>query len=153
MFTNNSANAITYQWFFGDGDSSSQINPIHTFNDTGHYNITLIAFNQYGCPNSITQGPYVVIPNNNYFIPNAFTPNHDGVNDLFQIYGNNFTSEYLTIFDRWGNKVYETHNLNEGWDGRYHNQIVAGGVYVYHAEIEFYNGERLHLKGDVTVLK
>ena len=153
MFTNNSTNANSYQWFFGDGDSTSQINPIHTYGDTGHYNVMLIAINQYGCLNVVTQGPYVVIPNNNYFIPNAFTPNHDGVNDEFHIFGNNFTSIYLTVFDRWGNKVFETRDMTEGWDGKFHNQFVAGGVFVYYAEIEYYNGEKLHLKGDVTVLK
>jgi len=153
QFTNTSTNAVTYQWFFGDGDSSSAYDPSHQYIDTGHYQVTLIAVNQYGCTNQVSAGPYIVIPNNNYFIPNAFTPNHDGENDEFKIYGTNFTGIYYSIFDRWGNKVFESRDQNEGWDGTFHGKVVQGGVFMYYAELTFIDGEKIHLKGDVTVLK
>ena len=152
LFTNASSNGSSYQWFFGDGDSASSFNAAHAYMDSGHYQVTLLVFNQFGCFDQVVKGPYIVIPNNDYFIPNCFTPNGDKVNDEFRIYGANITEAYYAVYDRWGNLLFETHDMNEGWNGTYHNKPVSTGVYMYVASITFLNGKTYKVKGDVTVL-
>lgn len=94
------------------------------------------------------------------FIPNAFSPNGDGRNEVFTIFGGNEVAEIneLKIFDRWGNLVFESGpfipgDLGAGWDGTYKGQEVNTGVYVYFANITYTDGETEVLKGDVMVLR
>lgn len=93
------------------------------------------------------------------YIPNAFSPNNDGINDLFKIYPQaSFLGSAITfkIFDRWGNLVFEKFNfdiLNTGWDGTFRDKEMAANVYVYFVEIQMENGDTKLLKGDVTLLR
>lgn len=87
------------------------------------------------------------------FIPNAFIPNNDGRNDLFMVQGSNFSQIEFKIFNRWGQLVFTTNNMNEGWDGRYKSRECNGGVYFYLANITLNNGEKILKKGSVTVIR
>jgi gliding motility-associated-like protein len=78
----------------------------------------------------------------NIFIPSAFSPNGDGNNDVFQIYGNCIASMKLSIFNRWGELVFESNDINQGWDGVYKAQSQPLGVYVYSLEVEFRDGKK-----------
>ena len=96
----------------------------------------------------------------NIFIPNAFSPNGDGFNDLFFPFGDKSAElvTYFKIFDRWGELVYETKNVNlndstAGWDGRMGGKAMNPGVFVYIIEIQFIDGVVKLFKGDVTILK
>ena len=101
--------------------------------------------------------------NRNVYLPNIFTPNNDGINDIFQIYAGNGVSTIrsLRVFDRWGELVFEKLNLSpspfpdqtNGWDGTFRGRPVAPGVYVYIADIEFADGQVLLYRGDVTILR
>jgi gliding motility-associated-like protein len=89
------------------------------------------------------------------FIPNAFTPNGDGNNDMFQMFGDLSTIAYLDmmVFNRWGEKVFESNNHNFNWDGTYKGETVPQGVFVYTGKIVFINGTSMQLKGSVTVIR
>jgi len=87
------------------------------------------------------------------YIPNAFTPNIDGENDLFIIRGDAIENLLFKIFDRWGNKVFETNNINQGWNGTVAGKRVDEGVYVYIISGDFVDGTAIDLKGNVTLIR
>ncbi len=95
---------------------------------------------------SICEEPYI-------YVPNAFTPNKDGVNDVLYVRGENIDEVYMTIYDRWGEKVFETDNLDEGWDGSFNGKTVSGDVYGYYLKIICYGGREYFKKGNITVLR
>lgn len=133
---NNSWNATSYHWEFGDGSSSDETDPQHNFEveGTGNYFITLYAYNNLGCVDSVTY--YVTISNGLvYYIPNTFTPDGDQYNQSFKpILSSGFDEYDLTmeIYDRWGELIFETHDIEFGWDGTYsNNKLVPDGTYNY----------------------
>jgi gliding motility-associated-like protein len=87
------------------------------------------------------------------YIPNAFTPNGDGVNDIFKVRSESLLSGTLMIFDRWGNKIFETHDLTQGWDGYYKGKKQQAESYGYYFSGVCAGGETVALKGNVTVLE
>jgi gliding motility-associated-like protein len=91
----------------------------------------------------------------NVFVPNAFTPNNDGVNDQFKMFGDlgNIYFMEVAVFDRWGEKVYESNDPNFEWDGTYRGEPAPTGVYVYVATAVFNNGTHRDMKGSVTLLR
>ena len=90
------------------------------------------------------------------FIPNAFSPNGDGNNDVFQLFGDVNTIAFLDVmvFNRWGEKVFESSNHHFTWDGTYKGEVVPQGAYIYTAKIVFINGySRNDLKGSLTIIR
>ncbi|MEP7169887.1 MAG: gliding motility-associated C-terminal domain-containing protein, partial [Bacteroidota bacterium] len=87
------------------------------------------------------------------FIPNAFTPNDDGNNDILYVRGNLIRELLLRIYDRWGEKVFETNIPGTGWNGTYNGKPVQPGVYDYYLDATCYNNEKFFKKGNVTVIK
>ncbi len=158
--TINFIDASTYSsiWFWNFGDSTSSIlqNPSHTFPDVGTYPVTLYASNANGCIDSVT---YNIIINDilTIYIPNSFSPNGDGVNDVFQIHGYGISPENfeLLIFDRWGNKIFATRDINEGWKGAVNNNgnIVQQDVYVYRVNYKDLMNRKKKIIGHVTIVK
>lgn len=114
--------------------------------------------NQWGCIASDTIIVKLQCDMAHVFVPNAFTPNNDGKNDLFYIKGSGVNViKYLRIFNRWGELVFEKTNFaiddaSSAWDGKYNGQFVATGAYVYIAEMECSTGNVFTLKGTVTVI-
>ncbi|MEI6766274.1 MAG: gliding motility-associated C-terminal domain-containing protein [Bacteroidota bacterium] len=101
------------------------------------------------CPDTIA--PLEV--HNTVFIPNVFSPNKDGQNDDFKIYGENITQLNFAVYNRWGSEVFRTEELNTGWDGRYKNKDCSAGVYFYLAEVTFADGSSVVKKGNVTLIR
>lgn len=87
------------------------------------------------------------------YLPTAFSPNGDGINEELKLYGNNVTALNMAIYDRWGNAVFETTDKNNGWDGTYKGAEVQHGVYVYYYEATCIDQQRIFRKGNVTLLK
>lgn len=87
------------------------------------------------------------------YIPSAFTVNQDGVNERFMVRGIFINAFHMTIFDRWGNKVFETSDMDKGWDGTYEGQPSPSGVYVYIAEATGPKNQQVILKGNVTLIR
>ena len=89
-----------------------------------------------------------------FFVPSAFSPgNGDGLNDKLHVYGNGIKKASLMIFNRWGEKVFETDHITLGWDGIYKNEPQPSGVYSFSAEVEYLNGEKRTKKGSITVIR
>lgn len=153
QFTNQSRYYKRYVWHFGDGDSSEVFSPEHAYSDTGDYTVTLIAYGDVGCIDSMRSTIIRIVPDLDYYIPNAFTPNNDGINDVFRVYGRSINSVHLVVFDRFGEKVFESGNMNNGWDGRYKNIPLNTGIYIYSVKIETLTGEKITKKGDVFLLR
>lgn len=114
--------------------------------------------NQYGCAASDTVSVKLECAENFVFIPNSFTPNNDGKNDVFYIMGKGIgIIKSLIIFNRWGEPVFERRNFNiddraNGWDGKQKGILVPTGAYVYFAEMQCDSGEPIIKKGTVTVV-
>jgi gliding motility-associated-like protein len=87
------------------------------------------------------------------FIPNAFTPNGDGNNNYFQVYGVGIKFVTMKIFNRWGEKVYESENMMQGWDGTFKGQPQDMGVFVYEAQITYLSNLTEFRKGSVTLIR
>lgn len=118
---------------------------------SGNY-IVYVRLDGENCYDSATL--YVtVLPNDTVFIPNAFTPNNDGNNDFFQVYGTTIKTLDLKIFDRWGQLVFHTSDQFNGWDGSYKGQFLMPQVLVYVANITFLDNTQLQKEGSITLLK
>ena len=87
------------------------------------------------------------------YIPNTFTPNHDGKNDTFMAYGNSVAKFKLRVYNQWGEFIFESQNLMQGWDGTYRGRAQPSGVYVYYVEVTFNGGVSKIFKGTVTLLR
>jgi gliding motility-associated-like protein len=92
-----------------------------------------------------------VIRNYDIWVPTAFSPNEDGNNDYFFVRGNNVKEFTIRLFDRWGNKVFETSNLAEGWNGEYQNRLINSGILVYVLNYTLNDGTTETIKGNITV--
>ncbi|RYY52672.1 MAG: T9SS type B sorting domain-containing protein, partial [Chitinophagaceae bacterium] len=90
---------------------------------------------------------------NTVFIPNTFTPNNDGKNDILYVYGNSIAKLKLRVYNQWGQFIYESLNVANGWNGTYRGEIQPNGVYVYYAEVEFNDGSKVSKKGTITLLR
>ncbi len=131
-----SADVTGWRWFFPKGYGfSTDKNPSVIFNrDTGWLNVRMRVVNQYGCADSASKMVYIR-PEVRFFMPNAFTPNHDSNNERFR--GNGFTfgmkSFNLKVYARWGEKIFETNDIEEGWDGTKNNTGIPlpAGIYLY----------------------
>lgn len=154
QFTNNSQDAITYLWDFGDGQQSTLANPFHDFNTPGQYDVTLIAMNKFNCADTIKYGKMIVQPTGMLWIPNAFTPNGDYLNDLFEVKSKDTPVEYsIKIFDRWGSMLFESTDITQPWDGTYKGKTVQEGAYVYVIEAKFADGNSTNLKNWFNVIR
>lgn len=92
-------------------------------------------------------------PHGKVLVPNMFSPNGDGINDVFYVYGNNVREVKLTIFNRWGEKVFDSNSVNSGWDGTYKNEPQSPGVYTYVVEFTFLDNQKLQKQGTVTLVR
>lgn len=151
-----SAGANFWNWDFGDGsDTASAFNPLpHTYADTGTYTIMLITSNQFSCLDTSYQ-TVIIEPDFLFYIPNAFTPNDDGVNDTFSGRGEVITKYEMTIFDRWGNLIFFSDDMDKPWDGRANHGtgIAQGEVYIYSFKVTDFNMKKHEYKGIVTLVR
>ncbi len=144
-----------FTWDFGDGYySSTEINPVHIFEKTGVFTIELAVENSYGCVDKKSLRVEVQ-PVTNIYIPSAFTPNNDMLNDQLFVVGHKIQEEgfVFEIYNRWGEKIFMTNNLNEGWDGTYKGEVVPQGNYVYKVDAMDALGNKQQLYGSVAVVR
>nr|MBP6730809.1 gliding motility-associated C-terminal domain-containing protein [Chitinophagales bacterium] len=87
------------------------------------------------------------------FVPNAFTPNGDGMNDVFMVFGEGISKVNMQIFNRWGEKVFESASQTSGWDGTYKGQLQNTGVFVYQITAVYLDGRTVDTNGTITLLR
>ena len=142
---------MQYQWSFGDSTGTSQTSPYHTYNAVGAYEIILMTESDKGCMDT-TRGVIRIEYGYSFFVPSAFTPNGDGVNDYFQGYGT-FIKEYeLAIYDRWGTEVFRSNSYDIPWDGKVHKE-VQNDIYVYKIKVNDLKNEKHTYVGKVSVIR
>ncbi|TAL57928.1 MAG: gliding motility-associated C-terminal domain-containing protein, partial [Bacteroidetes bacterium] len=88
-----------------------------------------------------------------FYIPNAFSPNGDGENDIFYVRGNCIKELTFIIYNRWGEKVFETTDPKICWDGIYKGKPLNTAVFVYYMEATLTNGEKINRKGNISLIK
>ncbi len=155
-FNDQSTDAINWSWRFDDIGAAFIQNPTFNFPDTGVYNVDLIVVNNFGCSDTATQvidiKPIVTLQ-----IPNAFTPNNDGLNDVFKPVGilDGIRDYELIVWNRWGEMIFESRDPNIGWNGEYKNNgtLNQEGVYVYTIKYISPRGEPKNNKGHITLIR
>jgi gliding motility-associated-like protein len=148
MFTNESEGLnIHYNWSFGDGSNSTEENPTHIYNseNSDNYNVILTVSDDAGCSDMYAI-PVPVVDNHVLFVPNTFTPNQDGVNDIFLPVVACVASYYIMIYDRSGSIVFASDNPEIGWDGTFGNgKPCPSGIYTYYINYIRYNNLKQEL--------
>lgn len=151
-FTNKSVEASLFNWNFGDGTGSQDINPEHFYKRTGTYNVCLIATNMVGCSDTICKKVSAdVRPLAD--IPSAFSPNGDGKNDILYVRGAAVDKMNLRIYNRWGQLVFESNDLKDGWDGTYKGKPQEVEAYAFILNVTFVDETTLYKRGNVTLLR
>ena len=151
---------LSYLWNFGTGvnpDSSTFTNPVHMFpaGVPGEYNVWLTVTNEHGCVDS-TMRIVTITDIFLFYVPNSFTPDSDNLNDKFRAYGEgiDLTQFKMYIFDRWGELIYETDDIEDGWDGTYMGTDAPVGTYVWRIETkEKFVNRRHEMTGHVNLLR
>ena len=155
-FTNlSSPDAVRFKWDFGDGDSlltTSRLPVVHQYNTTGTFNACLTAYNAAGCADSLCR-PVTTLITPLVDVPNAFTPQSGDINSKVMVRGFGIAKMRFIIWNRWGQKVFETNSRLEGWDGRVGGQVQPMDVYAYTLDVEFFDGTKTTKKGDVTLIR
>ncbi len=165
IFMNYSTNAVKYKWDFGDGTMSGLFEPRHVYRNYGDYDVQLIAFSEYGCSDSLVI--LSAFSGSAYFItfPNAFIPNPNGPSGgyysprsdesafVFHPVYSGIAEYQLRIFSRLGILIFESNDVNIGWDGYYKGGLSESGVYIWKVRGKYISGEPFTKMGDVTLLK
>lgn len=151
-FQNLTIGGVTYQWTFGDGHQSTMVHPNNTYDVPGTYIVTLIATDQLGCKDTVAK-PITIAPEYYIYVPNAFTPDGNRVNNFFSASTVNIASLEVLIFNRWGEKVFESDDVDFKWDGSYKDEKVQDNVYVYKIKYKTTSGIEDTLVGHVVLLR
>ncbi len=159
------AGATAYQVSIDNGatwqePSSGATNTTHQVEGLGVLeSVTIIvrALGQSSCQNSVPSQAVTGKTDNpqgdNFFVPNAFTPNGDGLNDVWLIYGNTVKTVHVTVWNQYGQKVFESHSQQNGWDGTFNGKMQPVGVYVYYLDVTFLNGKSETKEGSITLIR
>lgn len=152
-FNNSSTNAGVNSWSFGDGGVSVQTSPVHTYAQQGEYTVKLVTTSNAGCIDSVIH-KVEIKPVFTIYIPNAFTPDGNNINDYFTAKGDEITDFKMMIFDRWGEMIFQTTDMEKGWDGKANNgsKVAEQGVYVYKIMVKDFAEHPHSYLGHVTLL-
>ncbi|NEN23970.1 T9SS type B sorting domain-containing protein [Cryomorpha ignava] len=143
----------TFFWNFGDEETSTERNPIHFYEESLPYRVMLTTTDDIGCRDSVF---FRTIPPLEIFIPTSFTPNGDGINDLFGVEGSNIKEFSMRIYDRWGHLVFHANDIDEKWNGANNDDGYHSGAAIYSYFIR-YKGEKeedaIEVTGNITVIR
>ncbi|MEM7297920.1 MAG: gliding motility-associated C-terminal domain-containing protein, partial [Bacteroidota bacterium] len=154
-FIDLSQHGLSGSWDFGNGEVqpySPGSNPSVSYDQAGSYMVILEIQNEGGCPDT-TALDICILPPTPLFIPDIFSPNGDGNNDILFVRGAGIVEINFMIYDRWGEQVFVSTNPDFGWDGQFRGKPSPSGVYVYHLTVALNSGIRQTLKGDITLIR
>jgi gliding motility-associated-like protein len=151
------ADVAHWVWQFGNKGGSILENPMFLFRDTGSYKVQLTVRTEYGCTDSTYQILFVE-PFSSFHLPNAFTPNFDGHNDLYKGIGfgsSQFKEFSMQIYNRWGEVVFQANAPDEGWNGRKYNtgELLPEGIYLYVVRYKNYVGKETLLNNHFSLIR
>ncbi len=155
VFTNLSSGAVRYVWYFGDGDSTlknTRDTVLHQYQATGTYQACLVSFNEEGCADTTCIAVDAIIEPL-LDVPNAFTPGRFGRNSIIKVEGFGIAKMTWRIYNRWGQKVFESNSIRQGWDGTFKGELQPMDVYAYTLDVEFFDGNKLRKTGDITLIR
>lgn len=155
QFESLTTNMRKYTWTIDGKEVNANIGFYHTFADTGLHPVKLGIVNLDGCYSEVTKDVLVRLEST-VFVPNSFSPNNDGLNDLFGIVGEGVEDNFkMEIYDRWGKLIFSTVNPKEYWDGNYKGsgEKVTPGSYIYSISYTGRNGKVIQKTGDVNVIR
>jgi gliding motility-associated-like protein len=151
-FQNTSQGAVSYEWYFGDGSNSTVVHPNHTYPDPGGYVITLVAIDQEGCTDTTAQ-PINIEEAYFIYVPNTFTPDGKRFNNTFFAGSYGVKSLFIQIYNRWGQVIYSSNEVNFEWDGTFNGSLVQDGTYIWRIEYTHGYGRKETMTGHVNVLR
>ena len=128
------------------------INPsVLTYEQSNDY-VATVTYSPYAC---VTNATATIQVENNlmYFVPNGFSPQGDGINDEFLVYGEALKDFSLVIFNRWGEKVFETNVQSQGWDGTFKGILQSPGVFTYYLDATYLDDKEISTKGSITLIR
>ena len=140
-----------YEWFNIDDVLPISFEEVIKVNKAGSFYVYITDEN--GCTDLSNVAVVNIVPITELFVPNSFTPNGDGFNELFKIYGNYIVSFNLKIFDRWGEELFESNSIEKFWDGTFNNKKVQLGTYYYSIEVYGEDGELFVKTGEVNLVR
>ena len=150
------ATIATWNWYFtntaASANQSSLQNPQFYYAESGTYPVVLVVKSNRGCLDTIIKAVFVG-EDYGIYVPNAFTPNGDGNNDVFQPKGFGITKYEFDIFDRWGDKLFHTNNFDSAWDGNVNGIGVKNDIYTWRIKLTNVFGKSHELTGHVTLIK
>ncbi|MFB0998084.1 MAG: gliding motility-associated C-terminal domain-containing protein, partial [Flavobacteriales bacterium] len=148
-----SMGAVTGTWDFGDGNTlpyvTTNVSETNTYANGGNYIVTLIVKNNGPCFDTLTKD--ICVSDQVFFIADIFSPNGDGVNDILYVRSSEAEELSFRVFDRWGKMVFESIDVDQGWDGTYKGRELEAGVYFWYVTMKLVSGEELNEKGDATL--
>lgn len=147
-----SGDVVKWIWDFGDNTTSNETNPIHQYIRPGINNVCQIVFNAQGCSDTVCTSVESIINKLNE-LPTAFTPNGDGSNDIFRVRGFGISKMIFRIYNRQGLLLFESRSFDIGWDGTYKGVPQPMDAYAWTLEAEYFTGEKIRKKGDVTLIR
>ncbi len=147
-------NITNYSWFFADSNKefSTETNTSYVFDDKGEYYLGMIVTNKWGCQDSAYR-TILVESDVKLYVPSAFTPNNDGLNETFQPKGRGIVKYQFEIYTRWGQKIFSTTNFDEGWDGKIAGEKCANDIYVWKIFATDVRKQNHDLTGHVTLIR
>jgi len=159
FFEDKSVHASSWKWYFNDKNPENENSvlqfPSHSYSDTGIYYPVLIAYSGFGCADT-TSGVVMIDPDIAFYIPNAFTPGDGGNNPNFKVFGEgiDLSTYEMRIFNRWGQQIYYSRDLEKGWDGRINgNRLGDNGLYNYIVQFNDVLKRYHELKGSVMLIR
>ena len=153
QYTDTSSGAIAWKWNFASMGTSTDQNPKLFYTDTLTQVTSLVVTNAFGCRDTSSKILFIA-PDVTYYMPNAFTPNDDNINETYKPVGLSYAINYkFIIFNRWGEILFKTDNPQLGWNGKYENEMVPQDLYFYRLEFIGVDEIRHEEKGHVMILK
>jgi len=154
----------SFRWEFGDGTNYYAYDTTHQYTLPGVYDVSLYAWSVHGCEaDKIIPEAVTVIGEGSIKFPNVFKPNPSGpvggdynaadnLNQVFFPVQKGVVEYELVIYNRWGQRLFITHDINTGWDGYYNGELCVQGVYIWKCTVTYGNGTSEMIAGDVTLL-
>lgn len=155
-FTDQSSGSSTVEswlWNFGDGNTGNQQSANHSYTSAGKYTVILIVKDSNNCRDTLKRQVAIY---NRYFPPNvptAFSPNGDGNNDVLYVYGGSFDKIDFSVYNNWGQLLFDSTDKTKGWNGTYNGKKQPEGVYIWTIKATTYKGDTKKLKGNITLMR